>query len=732
MAAFSGKSLLIFSIIFSLFFVYFVSAQDYQLSGGEEDDVNLYLQAAVSGENNLKTKAEEFNGERSGVYDKEKLACPYAFERDLYVGIQGEDVRLLQVLLNSDRRTLVSVSGKESIGQESGNFGESTKDAVKRFQSLFIEYTGVANGRFGPRTRTVMNAICNGENKPSTAASAETRQNRNIYENVFSVQRGAVPGGIATIGVGQKVDITPPRVSLSANVSTVKFGESFKVLLNASEEIVPITPDSVIVDGGAVKEIRKLSKTSYSITLNHNEDAKKVLIQIEADRVEDLAGLKNENASNEVSVKVSGSAAVAKDGDTKTDDTKGVEEEINLDSILNKIISSSPECRYNGSGLLITVGTDGKQLNTTGCPQTQTQNQNLAGQTYNCNGQQIPVTQPCQNQQNQQQQTVCTQQPSLFGGAPQLVCQQMTPQQAQAAQQAQQQQDLNRLLGQLAHGRNQNATQPQQQQQTQPQPAFNPGSESARPMTAEERRRQAIADAADAKADANDICRRVGSESHPQCIAARREAKDFADRAKAMEGQEKNLSDAQKKVIDAEKKAIEVCGQNLDKSLKETSTHECRIARENLEKAEQRETEAKEKAEEARNQELEKRGQLYSAVPLEKIASDFPFFCKRKSIDDCDGDPKSTDKFYRGYKTKDKKSPYFIYTPKVERNLENTTGLLGGKAFKSIETLLTNEYFLCRDENGACSNPRNGENLYIYNGYDRKEEGFGFTEEKKE
>lgn len=428
------KIAIFFTLAFIFSFIFQISfAQDGSgfntsgLSGGEEDQANFYLQKAIAEDNSLKTKAEQFNGKLSGVYDGQKLSCPYAFERDLFVGSKGEDVRLLQVLLNSDKRTLISLDGAGSVGKETNSFGESTKTALKKFQALFIEYVGVANGRFGPRTRTVMNALCNGENKPSTSTDLEVRQNKNIYDNIFSVQRGAVPGGIVTT-TRNGGDLTPPRISLSANVSTVKMGDPFKVILNASEEIVPITPDSFIVDGGSVKEIRKLSKTSYTATININEDAKKVLIQIEADKIEDLFGNKNDNASNEITIKVVGVV--------KTVGEETVSNEGGINSLLDKIIASAPTSTLASTPV----------------------------QTYDCNGNKIPVTQPCQ----QQMQTVCTTQPNPYTGFPMQQCQQIPAQQLQAQQQAQQNQQLGQLLGGLlgkafGGGDNKNGAGPQGQ-----------------------------------------------------------------------------------------------------------------------------------------------------------------------------------------------------------------------------------------------------------------------------
>lgn len=427
--AINFKKLFYFIAIIMYSFLFFSighSQNTNTLSGGEEDSVNIFLQNTVNTNSNLKSKAEVFNGDRAGVYDGKALVCPYAFERDLFVGIRGEDVKLLQILLNTDPRTTIAQTGPGSLGNETTSFGESTKTAVREFQKIFIEYIGVANGRFGPRTRTVMNAICNGERRPNTSPIVETRQSNNVFDNIFSVQRGAVPGGIATISTNG--DIVKPKISLSANVSSVKLGETFKVILTASEEIAPITPDSLIVDGGGVKEIRKLSKVSYTATINVNDDAKKVLIQVEADKVEDLAGNKNENASNEISVRVTGSTSTStnKDGDAS------------INSLLDKIISSAPNCTYNSNGILIQTDNTGKALNTTGCAPQQTQN--LAGQTYNCNGQQIPVTQPCQ----QREQPICNTVQTPFGTSQQ--CQ--TPSQAQRQQAAQQDQQLAQLLSQ--------------------------------------------------------------------------------------------------------------------------------------------------------------------------------------------------------------------------------------------------------------------------------------------
>src|SRR5437762_1286289 len=56
-------------------------------------------------------------------------AAGFSFERSLRIGMTGEDVRALQVLLNRDAETRISVSGPGSPGQETTYFGSRTAEA---------------------------------------------------------------------------------------------------------------------------------------------------------------------------------------------------------------------------------------------------------------------------------------------------------------------------------------------------------------------------------------------------------------------------------------------------------------------------------------------------------------------------------------------------------------------------------------------------------------------------
>lgn len=379
--------------------LYAESGEGYENYTGESsnaDDVNIYLQdnSPKPVDTTVKTPAQVANGTLAGNYNT-RLSCPYNFERDIYAGVKGEDVRLLQVILNSDKRTLIAYDGPGSAGNETTIFGTATKDAVKRFQALFIEYIGIANGRFGPRTRTVMNAVCNG-----TASTASNQS----YGNVQTIQNS--PANINQTQVQNtqtSSESIPPRVSLSANLNAVQRGDYFKVIVNLSEEIQKFTPESVIVDGGTVKEIRKLSKVSYVMSITPNDDARVVVVQIEADTLQDLVGNKNEFASNEVNVRV---LTPVVPGAATTSDPNS------LNGLLDKIISSAPQCTYNTTGQLIT----GANINTTGCATTASGNTG----TYDCYGQKIPNTQQCpydpyRAQQQQQAQQQANQQAQQAG-----------------------------------------------------------------------------------------------------------------------------------------------------------------------------------------------------------------------------------------------------------------------------------------------------------------------------
>ncbi len=89
----------------------------------------------------------------------------YTFTRTLSAGMTGEDVRMLQRMLNADPATRVAATGPGSIGNETTTFGLMTRDAVSRFQvkyrSEILTPNGLANptGVVGPATRAKLNSL---------------------------------------------------------------------------------------------------------------------------------------------------------------------------------------------------------------------------------------------------------------------------------------------------------------------------------------------------------------------------------------------------------------------------------------------------------------------------------------------------------------------------------------------------------------------------------------------
>lgn len=88
----------------------------------------------------------------------------FSFERNLVLGDRNEDVRQLQITLNS-LGVIVASQGGGSPGSETTFFGNKTKDAVERFQNKYREDVLVphgltqGNGYVGPSTRTKLNEL---------------------------------------------------------------------------------------------------------------------------------------------------------------------------------------------------------------------------------------------------------------------------------------------------------------------------------------------------------------------------------------------------------------------------------------------------------------------------------------------------------------------------------------------------------------------------------------------
>ncbi len=85
--------------------------------------------------------------------------------RNLSLGAKGEDVLLLQKILNLSPDTAVATEGSGSKGFETDYFGIKTREAVIRFQNKYSKTILVPNGIIygngfvGPSTRAVLNGF---------------------------------------------------------------------------------------------------------------------------------------------------------------------------------------------------------------------------------------------------------------------------------------------------------------------------------------------------------------------------------------------------------------------------------------------------------------------------------------------------------------------------------------------------------------------------------------------
>lgn len=269
-------------------------------------------------------------------YDTPYVCPDFKFTINMQKGDVHEDVFVLQQILNLDKRTLVAQTGIGSKGNETGNFGTGTREALKRFQALFIEYIEVADGKFNTKTRTVMNNICQGP--------FFTGEGGNVYD------------------VATNTDVVAPIIGISGPTEiNLAEEDTVKVYIAASEAIRTPSLAGLIIDGGMANDIRKTSATTFSFSISPNEDVKdKITIQFEADSMEDLAGNKNEAATNEWEIRVIKVEDVETSSSSSTSyEASTTDSSSTIDDILNAILgttSSSTSASTSASTDCSTVG----------------------------------------------------------------------------------------------------------------------------------------------------------------------------------------------------------------------------------------------------------------------------------------------------------------------------------------------------------------------------------------
>lgn len=194
------------------------------------------------------------------------FAVPDMLPRALRLGMSGEDVRALQVLLNTDNATRVAEVGVGSSGNETNYFGPATKRAVAKFQEKYRDEVLVpvgltfGTGFVGEKTRLKMNSLLVGTGTKATVASgASTALGDSQQTDVvvkFPSQYSGKPGARITIlGWG-----------FTATDNTINFGPNYKIEKATSVDgnnipiIVPNIPKGVY--SISVKNAHGDSKTS--------------------------------------------------------------------------------------------------------------------------------------------------------------------------------------------------------------------------------------------------------------------------------------------------------------------------------------------------------------------------------------------------------------------------------------------------------------------------------------
>lgn len=195
--------------------------------------------------------------------------CPYVFTKTTRLGGNSLDVKILQRILNSDSRTRIANTGPGSPGNETFVFGNATKIALKKFQTLYADLIPLQDGTINIDTAKVLNSLC----RESVARSKAT-----------------------TTTVAAPIVPPPLRVSLSSDSPLLV--KKIKVYLDTSNTIVKPTGDAMICDNCNVSEVRKMSPKKYLFIVIPNDGATSVDVQIEAGKIIDTFNNPNENASN--------------------------------------------------------------------------------------------------------------------------------------------------------------------------------------------------------------------------------------------------------------------------------------------------------------------------------------------------------------------------------------------------------------------------------------------------
>ncbi len=195
-----------------------------------------------------------------------------SFDRALKVGMTGDDVKCLQIVLNSDSATIVASSGVGSSGNETSYFGPLTKTAAIKFQEKYaseiLESWGLTagTGYIGSTTRAKLNTILSSGTVVTPDVPVVTAAGLTVALSALTPATGVIiTSGDASPYIGQA--LTPfTTVNFSAGsegsvkVTTLKFK---RIGISADANF-----DNVYLYEGSVKLLEGGTISSTYITFN--------------------------------------------------------------------------------------------------------------------------------------------------------------------------------------------------------------------------------------------------------------------------------------------------------------------------------------------------------------------------------------------------------------------------------------------------------------------------------